>query len=328
MEGMLMSEALLKTVNLQKTYSRKQGWFDKPRIIKALTGVDLSILPGETFGVVGESGCGKSTLGMTIAKLIEPDAGEIYFNGRNITKLSEKEMHGLRKSMQVVFQDPFASLNPRMSIHDILAEPLIIQKMTGSRAETDSRVSELLQQVGLDMYCAHRYPHEFSGGQRQRIGIARALAVNPSLIIADEPVSALDVSIQAQILNLLCSLRQKFSLTYIFISHDLSVVEYISDRIGVMYLGNFVEISDKNDLFRHPLHPYTQALLSAIPVPDPAADRKKRIILSGNTGDIVKNETGCRFYPRCFKRMPVCAEVPPGLIPVSPCHCVSCHLYD
>ena len=278
------------------------------------------------FGIVGESGCGKSTLGLTLAKLIEPTAGEILFQGRDITHCTDAQMRDVRKSMQMVFQDPFASLNPRMSVREIIAEPLVIHHLTKSREETDARVVELLRQVGLDDYHANRYPHEFSGGQRQRIGIARALAVRPALIIADEPVSALDVSIQSQVLNLMSQLRRELGLTYIFVAHDLSVVEHISDRVGVMYLGNFVEVADKKELYQHPMHPYTQALLSAVPVPDPSVKRE-RVLLEGTIPSPTNAPSGCKFHPRCRKCMEICKKEAPPLVEVSPDHYLYCHLY-
>ena len=249
--------------------------------VKAVDGVSFEVRRGEVFGIVGESGCGKSTLGRGICKLEKPTGGTVILDGEDISGYNDSQMRPVRKKVQMVFQDPYASLNPRMSVFDIIAEPFIIHKLTGDKAELEKKVLELLRKVGLDDYHANRYPHEFSGGQRQRIGIARALAVQPSLIIADEPVSALDVSIQAQVLNLMNQLKKDFNLTYIFVAHDLSVVEHISDRVGVMYLGNFVEVGNKESLYTNPLHPYTQALLSAVPVPDPTA-KKDRVILEGN----------------------------------------------
>ena len=289
--------------------------------------MNFQVYKGEVFGIVGESGCGKSTLGKTICKLIEPTSGKIEFEGRDITNLSRKEMREVRKDMQMVFQDPYASLNPRMSVRNIVAEPLKIHGLDAGRQETDKKVIELLQKVGLDSYHAVRYPHEFSGGQRQRIGIARAIAINPKLIIADEPVSALDVSIQSQVLNLMNQLKREMGLTYIFVAHDLSVVEHISDRVGVMYLGNFVEIADKESLYVNPLHPYTQALLSAVPIPDPTIKRE-RIILQGNIPSPLNAPKGCKFHTRCPKCMDICAEIPPEKKQVDKTHCVYCHLYD
>lgn len=322
-----MSEVLLNVENLCQYYKVSKGLFGKTQYVKAVDGVNFQVYKGEVFGIVGESGCGKSTLGKTICKLIEPTSGKIEFEGRDITNLSRKEMREVRKDMQMVFQDPYASLNPRMSVRNIVAEPLKIHGLDTSRQETDKKVIELLQKVGLDSYHAVRYPHEFSGGQRQRIGIARAIAINPKLIIADEPVSALDVSIQSQVLNLMNRLKREMGLTYIFVAHDLSVVEHISDRVGVMYLGNFVEIADKESLYVNPLHPYTQALLSAVPIPDPTIKRE-RIILQGNIPSPLNAPKGCKFHTRCPKCMDICAEIPPEKKQVDKNHCVYCHLYD
>ena len=322
-----MSEVLLNVENLCQYYKVSKGLFGKTQYVKAVDGVNFQVYKGEVFGIVGESGCGKSTLGKTICKLIEPTSGKIEFEGRDITNLSRKEMREVRKDMQMVFQDPYASLNPRMSVRNIVAEPLKIHGLDAGRQETDKKVIELLQKVGLDSYHAVRYPHEFSGGQRQRIGIARAIAINPKLIIADEPVSALDVSIQSQVLNLMNQLTREMGLTYIFVAHDLSVVEHISDRVGVMYLGNFVEIADKESLYVNPLHPYTQALLSAVPIPDPTIKRE-RIILQGNIPSPLNAPKGCKFHTRCPKCMDICAEIPPEKKQVDKNHCVYCHLYD
>ena len=322
-----MSEVLLNVENLCQYYKVSKGLFGKTQYVKAVDGVNFQVYKGEVFGIVGESGCGKSTLGKTICKLIEPTSGKIEFEGRDITNLSRKEMREVRKDMQMVFQDPYASLNPRMSVRNIVAEPLKIHGLDTGRQETDKKVIELLQKVGLDSYHAVRYPHEFSGGQRQRIGIARAIAINPKLIIADEPVSALDVSIQSQVLNLMNRLKWEMGLTYIFVAHDLSVVEHISDRVGVMYLGNFVEIADKESLYVNPLHPYTQALLSAVPIPDPTIKRE-RIILQGNIPSPLNAPKGCKFHTRCPKCMDICAEIPPEKKQVDKTHCVYCHLYD
>ena len=322
-----MSEVVLNVEHLCQYYKVSKGLFGKTQYVKAVDGVNFQVYKGEVFGIVGESGCGKSTLGKTICKLIEPTSGKIEFEGRDITNLSRKEMREVRKDMQMVFQDPYASLNPRMSVRNIVAEPLKIHGLDAGRQETDKKVIELLQKVGLDSYHAVRYPHEFSGGQRQRIGIARAIAINPKLIIADEPVSALDVSIQSQVLNLMNQLKREMGLTYIFVAHDLSVVEHISDRVGVMYLGNFVEIADKESLYVNPLHPYTQALLSAVPIPDPTIKRE-RIILQGNIPSPLNAPKGCKFHTRCPKCMDICAEIPPEKKQVDKNHCVYCHLYD
>ena len=265
---------------------------------------------GEVFGIVGESGCGKSTLGRGVCKLENLTSGHVYLDGEDITEYNDRRMRSIRKKVQMVFQDPYASLNPRMSVFDIIAEPLLVHHLYQDKADLEKKVLDLLHRVGLDDYHANRYPHEFSGGQRQRIGIARALAVEPSLIIADEPVSALDVSIQAQVLNLLNELKHDLDLTYIFVAHDLSVVEYISDRVGVMYLGNFVEVGEKEKIYSNPMHPYTQALLSAVPVPDPTAKRE-RILLEGSIPSAHKPPTGCKFHTRCPKCMECCKTQAP-----------------
>lgn len=322
-----MNTVLLDVDRLQEYYTARKGMFGKAGMVKAVDGVSFHVMDGEVFGIVGESGCGKSTLGKTICKLQEPTGGSVRFEGQDITRYSIKQMRGIRKKIQMVFQDPYASLSSRMSVRDIIAEPLEIHHLAKTKAEIDERVVSLLRKVGLDDYHANRYPHEFSGGQRQRIGIARALAVQPKLIIADEPVSALDVSIQSQVLNLLDDLKRDMGLTYIFISHDLSVVEHISDRIGVMYLGNFVEIGDKDSLYTTPLHPYTQALLSAVPVPDPHAG-KKRIILQGNIPSALNPPSGCKFHTRCPQCMEICKREEPQWMQYTPSHTVCCHLYQ
>ena len=293
----------------------------------SLENVTLDVEEG-TFNVLcGKSGCGKSTLGRTLIKLIEATSGTIEFEGTDITRMKDREFTEIRRQMQIIFQDPFTSLNPRMSIHDILAEPLVIHGLAKGKQEIDEAVVRLLREVGMDDYHARRYPHEFSGGQRQRIGIARALAVRPQLIIADEPVSALDVSIQSQVLNLMSRLKKEFNLTYIFIAHDLSVVEHISDRIGVMYLGNFVEEANKENLYKNPMHPYTQALLSAVPIPDPTV-KKERIILEGSIPSAINPPSGCKFHTRCPKCMEICKKEAPRKYQVGEDHFVYCHLYD
>ncbi len=323
-----MADVLLKAVDLKKYFPVKSGILNrKIQYVKALDGVNFEVYQGEVFGIVGESGCGKSTLGKVICNLEEKTSGEIYIGDQEISSLTKREMRDLRKKIQMVFQDPYASLNPRMSIRDIVAEPLIIHKLAQGKEEIDKKVVEFLRMVGLDSYHAQRYPHEFSGGQRQRIGIARALAVNPEIVIADEPVSALDVSIQSQVLNLLTELKRDLNLTYIFIAHDLSVVEHISDRIGVMYLGNFVEIADKYELYKNPLHPYTQALLSAIPIADPTS-KKERIILKGSIPSALNPPSGCKFHTRCRHAMDICKIDVPQKKEVGENHFVFCHLYN
>lgn len=323
-----MKDVLLRTESILKYFPVKTGMLQsKTEYVKAVDGVSFDVKEGEVFGIVGESGCGKSTLGKVICNLTEKTDGKIYLRDREITELDKKEMKNFRKNVQMIFQDPYASLNPRMSVREIIAEPIKIHNPLKAKGEIDQRVVELLRMVGMDAYHAQRYPHEFSGGQRQRIGIARALAVNPTLIIADEPVSALDVSIQSQVLNLLSELKNKLQLTYIFIAHDLSVVEHISDRIGVMYLGNFVEIASKEELYKNPLHPYTQALMSAIPIPDPTK-RKERIILEGSIPSALNPPSGCKFHTRCTKAMDICSKVAPEGKVINDSHVVYCHLMD
>ena len=302
------------------------------RFIYAVDGIDFQIRRGETLGLVGESGCGKSTTARAVAQLYKPTAGEVLLEGQDLTKLKAQPLIAARKNMQMVFQDPYASLNPRMTSGDIIAEPLRIYQRRGiltlARKEAEERVELLMERVGLSRFFKNRYPHEFSGGQRQRIGIARALALRPALMLCDEPVSALDVSIQAQILNLFKDLQDEFGLTYLFIAHDLAVIQYISTRVAVMYLGIIAEISGSADLYRKPLHPYTQALLSAAPIPDPAIERtRKRIILTGDVPSPDKVRTGCYFYDRCSKRMDKCALSVPRLKEVEPDHQVACYLY-
>ena len=322
-----MSDTLLRVEDLKIYYPVAGSGFGKKEFVKAVDGVTFEVKKGEVFGIVGESGCGKSTLGRGVCKLENLTSGHVYLDGEDITEYNDRRMRSIRKKVQIVFQDPYASLNPRMSVFDIIAEPLLVHHLYQDKADLEKKVLDLLHRVGLDDYHANRYPHEFSGGQRQRIGIARALAVEPSLIIADEPVSALDVSIQAQVLNLLNELKHDLDLTYIFVAHDLSVVEYISDRVGVMYLGNFVEVGEKEKIYSNPMHPYTQALLSAVPVPDPTAKRE-RILLEGSIPSAHKPPTGCKFHTRCPKCMECCKTQAPERYEVDDGHYVYCHLYD
>ena len=322
-----MSEDILKIKDLKVYYPVRKGMLGKVQYVKAVDGVSLDVHKGEVLGIVGESGCGKSTLGKAVCRLIPSTGGEIVLNDRDISNMKDKELRPYRKEIQMIFQDPYASLNPRMSVHDIIAEPMIIHNMYQSKEEIDAHVTELLNEVGLDSYHARRYPHEFSGGQRQRIGIARALATEPDLIIADEPVSALDVSIQSQVLNLLSKLLRERNLTMIFIAHDLSVVEHISNRVVVMYLGNIVEQGTRDELYQNPLHPYTKALLDAHPIPDPTV-RKERVLLEGTIPSALNPPTGCKFHTRCNKCMQICKEKEPAGRLIEGEHLVYCHLYD
>ncbi|WP_110927910.1 ABC transporter ATP-binding protein [Bacillus massiliglaciei] len=294
--------------------------------LKAVDGLNLEILEGETVGLVGESGCGKSTAGRTITRLYEPTEGEVLFQGKNIFHYKEREMHKVRRDIQMIFQDPYASLNPRMKVEELIGEPLIIHGISNGK-ERKKRVEELLKLVGLHPEHISRFPHEFSGGQRQRIGIARALALNPKFIVCDEPISALDVSIQAQVVNLLKDLQREMGLTYLFIAHDLSMVKYISDRILVMYLGKMMEFTESDTLIQEPLHPYTQALLSAVPIPDPAIKRE-RIVLKGDVPSPINPPSGCVFRTRCPKVMEICSKSEPEWQEYKPGHYVSCHLYQ
>ena len=323
-----MSEPLLRVKNLIKHFPVRGGLFGRQvDKVHAVDGVSFELATGETLGVVGESGCGKSTTGRCILRLIEPTSGEVWFEGKNITELDREGLRATSRDMQIIFQDPYASLNPRMTVGAIIGEPLTIHKLTKSSAEYQDRIVELLETVGLNADHLRRYPHEFSGGQRQRIGIARALAVKPKLIVCDEPVSALDVSIQAQVINLLEDLQEKFDLTYLFIAHDLSVVEHISDRVAVMYLGRVVEIAPARDLYTTPKHPYTEALLSAVPIPEPGLKRT-RIRLVGDVPNPINPPTGCHFHPRCPKAFDRCKVESPVLKQAADGHWAACHLND
>lgn len=315
-----MTEPLISARNIKKYFDVNGGK------LTAVDGISFDIYEGETFGLVGESGCGKSTAGRTIIRLYDPTDGELYFNGKNIYDLSRREMQEVRRNFQMIFQDPYASLNPRMTVEEIVAEPLEIHGVFKTHKERYKRVIELLELVGLSEEHAMRFPHEFSGGQRQRIGIARALALNPKFIVCDEPISALDVSIQAQVVNLLQELQKELGLTYLFIAHDLSMVRYISDRVGVMYLGHMMELADSEELYQNPMHPYTRALLSAIPIPDPDIQRnRKRIMLEGDVPSPINPKPGCRFVDRCQYAIPKCREITPEFRELKPKHFVACH---
>jgi len=322
-----MQQQLLEVNGLKKYFDIKGGVLGKKvGEVKAVDGISFEVKQGETLGIVGESGCGKSTTGKSILRLIEPTEGEVKFEGKDLLSLGPEDMRKMRRDIQIIFQDPYASLNPRHTVEKIISEPLLVYGMKSSK-DRKARVKELLEVVGLQEHHGSRYPHQFSGGQRQRIGIARALANNPKLIICDEPVSALDVSVQSQILNLMEDLQKEFDLTYIFIAHDLSVVKHISDRIGVMYLGKMVELANKDELYDAPKHPYTQALLSAIPTPDPD-EVKERIILKGDVPSPSNPPKGCPFNTRCPKAMSICRESTPHFQEIEEEHYVACHLYE
>lgn len=316
-----MAEPLISVRNVKKYFNVGAG------MLKAVDDISFDIFPKETLGLVGESGCGKSTTGRTITRLYEPTGGEVIFNGQNIYKLSRKDMQQVRRDFQIIFQDPYASLNPRMTVEDIVAEPLDVHQAYKNHEERTDRVMELLNLVGLGDEHALRFPHEFSGGQRQRVGIARSLALNPKFIVCDEPISALDVSIQAQVVNLLKDLQESLGLTYMFIAHDLSMVRYISDRVGVMYLGHMMELAESDELYSHPIHPYTKALLSAIPIPDPQIQRtRKRIMLEGDVPSPIDPKPGCRFVDRCSYAVEKCRKETPVLEEKSSKHFAACHV--
>ena len=322
-----MANSLLEIKNLVKYFPIKKGVFKRTvGWVKAVDDVTFEVYEGETLGLVGESGCGKTTTALSILRLEEPTNGQVIFDGKDIIKMKKSDMRKERKNMQIIFQDPYSSLNPRIKIKDIIAEGMLTHKIVNSR-DKYKRVGELLEKVGIPPEYMDRFPHEFSGGQRQRIGIARALALEPKIIMCDEAVSALDVSIRSQIINLLKDLQKEFNLTYLFIAHDLSVIKYISDRVVVMYLGKIVEIADKKELFADTMHPYTQALISAVPVPNPDY-KKERIILKGDVPSPANPPKGCRFHPRCSKAMKICSEVEPKLEEVKSGHFCACHLYS
>ncbi|RKX53487.1 MAG: peptide ABC transporter substrate-binding protein [Thermotoga sp.] len=322
-----MAKPILQVRHLVKYFPIKKGVFRKTvGWVRAVDDVSFDVYEGETLGLVGESGCGKTTTALTILRLEEPTRGQVIFDGKDITKLKRRDMRKMRKGMQIIFQDPYSSLDPRMKVKDIIAEGMLTHNMLNGR-NVYKRVGELLERVGIPADYMNRFPHEFSGGQRQRVGIARALALEPKIIMCDEAVSALDVSIRSQIINLLKDLQNEFKFTYLFIAHDLSVIKYISDRVAVMYVGKIVELADKKVFFDDPLHPYTQALISAVPVPNPDY-KKKRIVLQGDVPSPANPPKGCRFHPRCFMAMDICSKVEPELVEVKPGHFVACHFYD
>ena len=331
MSGATNGSSLLKIDNLKMHFPIMRGVVFQRQVgaIKAVDGLNFSMFKGETLGLVGESGCGKSTTGRAILQLYRPTDGNVVFEGKDLTKTSGEELRKMRRRMQMIFQDPYASLNPRMTVGSIISEPLEVHGIGSNRKERQERVQDLLKRVNLNPYFVNRYPHEFSGGQRQRIGIARALAVNPAFIVCDEPISALDVSIQAQIINLLEDLQEELGLTYLFIAHDLSVVRHISDRIAVMYLGKIVELADRDALYANPMHPYTQALLSAVPIPDPVIESKRqRIILEGDVPSPANPPKGCHFNTRCPRVMDVCRQQEPPFKDYGDGHYAACFLYE
>ena len=320
-------DVLLEVKDLKMYFPISSGMLFQRTVayVKAVDGVSFTVKRGETLGLVGESGCGKTTTGRCILQLYKPTAGQVIFDGQDLTQLKSKQMRAMRREMQVIFQDPYSSLNPRMTAGNIIGEPLIVHGLVKGKAEYREKVADLLENVGLNPYMSDRFPHEFSGGQRQRIGVARALSVSPKFIVADEPVSALDVSIQAQIINLLEDLQEQFGLTFLFIAHDLSVVRHISDRVGVMYLGHMVELADRNEIYVNPLHPYTKALLSAVPIPDPVLDaQRERVLLTGEVPSPLNPPSGCVFHPRCPIAIDDCSVTDLELREVAPGHWASC----
>ena len=322
-------DIILEVKNLKMYFPVGSGFLSRKPVgyVKAVDDVNFTVKRGETLGLVGESGCGKTTTGRCILQLYKPTAGQVIFDGQDLTSMNTKTMRGMRREMQVIFQDPYSSLNPRMTAGNIIGEPLIVHGLVANKTEYRDKVADLLTNVGLNPYMADRFPHEFSGGQRQRIGVARALSVSPKFIVADEPVSALDVSIQAQIINLLEDLQEQFNLTYLFIAHDLSVVRHISDRVGVMYLGHLVEMAERNEIYRNPIHPYTKALLSAVPIPDPVLDaQRERVLLTGEVPSPLNPPSGCVFHPRCPVANDTCSQILPDLREVETDHHSACIL--
>ena len=322
-------DIILEVKNLKMHFPVGSGFLSRKPVgyVKAVDDVSFTVKRGETLGLVGESGCGKTTTGRCILQLYKPTAGQVIFDGQDLTSMNTKTMRGMRREMQVIFQDPYSSLNPRMTAGNIIGEPLIVHGLVANKMEYRNKVADLLTNVGLNPYMADRFPHEFSGGQRQRIGVARALSVSPKFIVADEPVSALDVSIQAQIINLLEDLQERFNLTYLFIAHDLSVVRHISDRVGVMYLGHLVEMAERNEIYRNPIHPYTKALLSAVPIPDPVLDaQRERVLLTGEVPSPLNPPRGCVFHPRCPVANDTCSQILPELREVETDHYSACIL--